>query len=459
MTDAAVDVLVIGAGACGLAAAIAAHDAGAEVALVEKYDRLQGNTTLSSGSIPGAGTRFQRAAGVADSAARFAADLRRTAGPHEAEDVARRLAEVSGELVEWLVDRAGVPLGLIGTYRHVGHSVHRLHAPPGRRGADLLDGLWHGAQARGIPVALGNPARALLTEGAAVTGALTVNNRGEEARITARATILATNGFGANRALLAELCPETTGAAYGGAPGSEGEALVWGRALGAPLVNAGAFQGHAALADPHGRLVTWTVIEKGGFIVNAAGRRFGDESLGYSAFAALELQETGPFHAVFDGRIAALVAEGQGEFAELLADGVALEAPDAPALAARIGVPAETLAATLAEVEAARRGAPDRFGRREWGSASCAGPLQAIRVQPALFHTQGGLRVDTRARVLGTDGAPIPGLYAGGGAAAGISGSAGSAGYVSGNGLLSALGLGYIAGRHAAGQIGKHAEG
>jgi fumarate reductase flavoprotein subunit len=62
--------------------------------------------------------------------------------------------------------------------------------------------------------------------------------------------------------------------------------------------------------------------------------------------------------------------------------------------------------------------------------------------------------VDGDARVLRADATPVRGLYAGGGAACGISGRRGSLGYVSGNGLLSALGLGLIAGRAAAG----HAE-
>jgi fumarate reductase flavoprotein subunit len=71
-----------------------------------------------------------------------------------------------------------------------------------------------------------------------------------------------------------------------------------------------------------------------------------------------------------------------------------------------------------------------------------------VKVTGALFHTQGGLLVDGHARVL-RDGRPIPGLYAAGGAAAGISGH-GADGYLAGNGLLSALGLGYLAGRHLA---------
>ena len=75
--DWTLDVLVIGGGGCGLAAAIAAHDAGAEVAIVEKLDRPGGNTALSTGSVPGAGSRFQRAAGIQDSPEQMIADYER----------------------------------------------------------------------------------------------------------------------------------------------------------------------------------------------------------------------------------------------------------------------------------------------------------------------------------------------------------------------------------------------
>ena len=67
----------------------------------------------------------------------------------------------------------------------------------------------------------------------------------------------------------------------------------------------------------------------------------------------------------------------------------------------------------------------------------------------ALFHTQGGLQVDARARVLDRSGKPLPRLFAGGGAACGLSGSH-AAGYLSGNGLLSAITLGRTAGTEAA---------
>lgn len=456
--DTEIDVLVIGAGGCGLVAALAAAERGATVAVVEKAPRLQGNTALSSGSVPGAGSRFQRAAGIADSPARYAADLRRVAGPHDADALVDRLAGISAELVEWLVDSAGVAMTLVETYRHVGHSVPRLHAPPARRGADLVADLERALAARDIPLALGQEARALITRDGAVRGALTVDAEGREARIGAGAVILASNGFAAARDLVAAHCPQAARARYAGAPGSTGEALRWGTALGAATGNLGAYQAHAGLAEPSGALVTWTVVERGGFIVDGNGARFADETLGYSAFAAPALAAAPPLHMIYDARIADDVAAGQPEFAELAAAGGALAADDAAALAARIGVPAETFAATCrAAADAAEGGATDTFGRRQWGLGALRPALRATRIAPALFHTQGGLMVDGDARVLARDGTWIRGLYAGGGAAVGISGLSGGTGYVSGNGLLAALGLGYLAGRAAGRQAGAEA--
>jgi len=78
--------------------------------------------------------------------------------------------------------------------------------------------------------------------------------------------------------------------------------------------------------------------------------------------------------------------------------------------------------------------------------------MSAVRVTGALFHTQGGLAVDGRAAVLGAGGQALPNLFAAGGAACGVSGRAAS-GYLSGNGLLSAVALGHRAGQAAAGAL------
>lgn len=438
--DAPLDLLVLGAGACGLAAAIAAHDAGASVAIAEKRDRPGGNSALSTGSIPGAGTRYQRAAGIEDGPERLRADLSRTAGRHEAEHLTDLVAERSGDLCEWLIDRLGCRMELITAYRHVGHSVERLHAPASRRGQDLVDDLLACIEARGVPLALASPAERLIVEGGCVRGAVL---RGEPVR--ARAVLLATNGFAADPALVARNCPEIAGAPYLGAPGSTGEAVRWAGAVGAALGNMAAWQGYAAVAQRTGQILSWTTIEKGGVLVDARGCRLGNEGLGYSGFAPAVLAAKDPVWAIYDRRIHE-IALAEEEYAEMAAMGAVHWGETPAALAEAVGLPAAVLAETLS----GHGRTPDPFGRSELGLAPLEPPLAAVEVGPALFHTQGGLMVDARARVLRRDGAPVPGLFAGGGAAAGISGASGGGGYASGNGLVTALLLGRIAGETAA---------
>jgi fumarate reductase flavoprotein subunit len=121
--------------------------------------------------------------------------------------------------------------------------------------------------------------------------------------------------------------------------------------------------------------------------------------------------------------------------------------PGAVELAERVGVDPTGLVDTVARAAACARGeAEDEFGRQYW-EAPLEGDLAAIPVRPALFHTQGGLLVDEHARVLASDGAPIAGLYASGGAAVGMSGH-GASGYLAGNGLLPAFGLAFLAAEH-----------
>jgi fumarate reductase flavoprotein subunit len=445
-----VDVLVIGAGACGLVAAIAAHDAGADVAVIEKLDRPGGNSALSTGSVPAAGTRLQRAAGIADSPEAFIEDLMRTGGATDCPHLVRRLVETSAATVEWLIDCAGARLELVTAYKHVGHSVPRLHAPASRRGRDLVDDLLAAVERRGIPLALGNGATALVADASGGVIGADIDANGEKHRVIARKTVLAVNGFAGNRALVARFCPEIGGAQYFGARGSTGEAVLWGEGLGAALGNIGAYQGYAAVADPHGSLLSWTTIEKGGMLVNGAGKRFGDESAGYSGYTPNVMAQGGPCFAIFDQKIFD-VAALEEEFLELAGYGGVKKADTPAALVKLHGLDPAALASTIEAYNKAARGdAPDAFGRRDFALAPLAGALYVCRVVPGLFHTQGGLMVDGDGRVLRPNAAPIANLFAGGGAAAGVSGRTGASGYASGNGLLSAIGLGRLAGLAAA---------
>ncbi len=257
---------------------------------------------------------------------------------------------------------------------------------------------------------------------------------------------------------MARYIPEIATAPYHGHPGNTGDALLWGQALGAAARDLTAYQGHGSLAHPHGILVTWALMMEGGIQVNAEGRRFSNEHEGYSEQAARVLAQPGGIAwDVYDDRLHEM-GLGFPDYREAAAAGAVLAAGDAGTLAQRMGVPAQALEETLAQVNACVTGeAPDPFGRDFSAKPALSGGLRAIRVTGALFHTQGGLAVDGEARVLSQDGRPFPNLLAAGGAACGVSG-AHVEGYLSGNGLLTAIGLGAIAGGRAAilARCGRH---
>lgn len=449
MNEIDVDVVVVGAGGGGLAAALAAADAGASVVVFEKSDAPGGNTALSTGSIPAAGSKLQKAAGVKDSPERMVADLLRQSGPHENEAVLRQLADSSAELIDWLTENHNVALSLVTDYKHVGHSVHRLHAPESRRGTDLTDDLVAACQAANIDLITNSPVSGLLVENGCVRGVEISGERVETQQIRSHAVILASNGFGANPALIRTWLPEVLGTEYFGAHGSTGEGIEWGLDLGGHLANATAYQGYAAVAYPHGSILSWTTIEMGGIIIDSTGQRLGDESVGYSGFTTRIIKGQAPFYVLCDARIRDL-ARRESEYAELVDMGGVRSYASAAAVAEALNIPAHVLEQTLSDYQSAASGeTADPFQRRDFGIAPLQSPLTVSRVVPGIFHTQGGLAVDTEGRVLGAGDQPIQGLFAVGGVAAGVSGATGADGYSSGNGLLSAIGLGRIAGRAA----------
>ncbi len=445
----AIDLVVVGGGGGGLSAAIAAALSGARVVLLEKEERCGGNTARSIGSIPGAGSRFQEAAGVEDSPQRFVDDV--TAHTHgEVNAIGlERLAGQSADLVHWLTDVVELPLRLTEDYRHVGHGVTRLHNPPGREGRVIVDHLSAFAESKGVEIRTSSPAADVsLSE----EGTWLVSIEGGET-LSARSVILATDGFGANPEMMAEYCSRYVGLAYFGGPGNVGDGIRFGLAAGGVAESMTAVLGFAIMGVPEASpsswdtMVSWTVIENGGIVVDAAGRRFGDESVGYSAFVDAVVDAGQPLvYAIFDERILQSVSSWEERFRLLV------ERADSPVkridrATPPFGIDAAELDRTLAAYAAAASGdAQDEFGREDTGWAPFGDVLYAARAEASVLTTLGGLVVGQNAEVLDAAGSPIPGLYAVGGTAQTITGLAGAGGYISGSGLLAALGYGYLAG-------------
>jgi len=442
-----VPVLIIGAGACGLTAALAAHDAGAEVLVLERDTSPTGSTAMSSGMIPAAGTALQAARGVVDSAERMAADIQAKAHGQNDPAFVAAICTASGPTVDWLVAQHQVALGLVEGFLYLGHSRARMHAPASRSGADLIAGLLQAARAVDIDIVTDALVTTLYADAdGSVRGVEFQWPDGSQERAGCSALVLACSGFGGNADLVARYIPEIAGALYHGHSGNRGDALRWGEALGAATAQLGAYQGHGSVAAGHGILITWALMVEGGFQVNAKGERFSNEHLGYSEQAMQVLaQPGGVAWSIYDARLHAMAQDFE-DYRDAVAAGAIRQAESIEALAEACGLPAANLAATL---RATSGGQPDPWGRDFSAKPGLVAPFFAVKVVGALFHTQGGLRVDAQARVLRPDGAALPNLFAGGGAAAGISGE-GRDGYLSGNGLLSAVVLGAKAGRAAA---------
>jgi fumarate reductase flavoprotein subunit len=243
--------------------------------------------------------------------------------------------------------------------------------------------------------------------------------------------------------MVRELLPEMREATFAGHAGNDGSAIAWGKALSAQLADLGGYQGHGSWAVPQGALISWALMMEGGVQLNANGQRFHDETQGYSEASVKVLAQPGKLAwNVFDAPLLAL-ARSFPDFCEAEAAGALKTSADAAALAAVVGCDLDTLIATLASIDAGSVNADGRVFKR-----ALQAPYYAVKVTGALFHTQGGLAIEAQCRVLRDDGSPFPNLLAAGGAAGGVSGNA-VWGYLSGNGLLSALAGGFIAAQTA----------
>jgi len=325
--------------------------------------------------------------------------------------------------------------------------VHRMHALPQKTGASLMAVLQSAVEAAGIPVLTQALVDTLVIDAEdRVIGIDYARPDGNRETLACDALLLACNGFGGNAQMVRALLPEMAEATFGGHTGNDGSAILWGESLGARLRDLGGYQGHGSWVTPQGTLMSWAVMMEGGVQINCEGRRFHDETQGYSEAAVHVLAQPGGIAwNVFDAPLLVL-ARGFPDFCDAEAAGALRRCESVAALADCIGCEPTVLQGTL---DAMRGGTPP--DGRVFARALDA-PYFAVKVTGALFHTQGGLDTAPDMRVLRHDGTPFANLFAAGGAAGGVSGDA-VWGYLSGNGLLSAVAGGYIAARTAAALI------
>jgi fumarate reductase flavoprotein subunit len=433
-----VPVCIVGGGACGLTAAIALRKAGIDVLVLERDESGTGSSALSSGFIPAAETRLQKSLGIEDSHQLLIDDVMNKAHGQAPLYLLKAYVLAATHAIDEL-EKMGLPFEIVDGFLYPGHTVRRMHTMPEKTGATFMTRLAQVANDLGADF-LGQSMVCELWVNSEdrVLGVGYQRPDGAIEHLACHELLLACNGFGGNTEMVKELLPEMANAVFAGHQGNDGTAIQWGRQLGLQMGDLDAYQGHGSWVTPQGALMTWAFIMEGGVQVNALGQRFNDETGGYSEAAVHVLSQPGSVAwNIFDAPLLELLRSFP-DYRDAEAAGALRTAKDVAGLAAIVGCEEAALQATLNEV---RAGHTDSMGRTF--SRSLQAPYHAIKVTGALFHTQGGLEVDAHCRVMKTNGQVLTNLYAAGGAARGVSGR-GADGYLAGNGLLSAVGGGWL---------------
>ena len=441
------DVIVAGAGAAGLMGALAAAHAGASVLVLERDLDGPSNLLVSGGLFPSAGSRYQQAAGIEDSPALFATDIRAKGGAAVNEAIVDAAAARSTDVAPFIADVLGIPIHLMATITAPGHSVPRLHATPKESGRELHAMLHAAAATRpGLRVLDGAEARGLIVKDGRVTG-VEAHVAGEARTLRAPSTLLATGGFGGSRSLLGEFIPEMAEALHIGAGPNDGCAIAWARALDADVALMDGYQGQGHVNPPGKTRLGMALPPLGAIMLNCDGERFVREDVGPSALAAFVLRQPGGLALeLYDRRIHGAVTS-QGAYRDAFEAGKIMTAADVETLARMTTVPRERLEAALAALGRYARGeAADPLGRTKF--TALEPPYYASWVTGALAHTRAVSGSTIRRASCGATAHRSPGSTPRA-APAGLSGKGGE-GYLPGNGFGQCFPLGLIAGEQMA---------
>lgn len=532
-----IDVIILGTGAAGMAAAIAAHDAGATVALIEKWDRIGGTSAISGGVIWVADNPRMRAAGMADSRAEALAYFRSLDHGDLVDETLEAFIDKGPEALAFLEDAGALSVSVLPGYpdyytdrpgakpegsRALDHDLFDLTTlgewaakiyaieepkplmlretplggatampPPevlGQRmaarqcgfGQAMVARLLKACLARGIEPVLGVDTHRLVKDGARITGIEGTRDGAPFALSARRGVIITTGGFEWD-AELRQTFLRGPATAPASPPTGNGGGLKLAMSAGAKLGNMTSAWWAPTLVTPDAPwasgesraqiiLIERTVPHS--IMVNRSARRFCNEAANYSSLGGVFHQFDPrsydylnlPAYLIFDAQYAERYPLGTRQPGQPIPDWV-MRAETLDGLAEQIGLDAAALTETVARFNVhADEGHDPDFGRgtsaydhfygdrsRE-GTAVTLGaireaPFYAVEISSGLLGTNGGPRTDGQARILGHDGAPIPGLLGAGNAIACPTGGI----YAGAGGTLGpALTFGYIAGRTAA---------
>ncbi|CAK6493700.1 NADPH dehydrogenase [Pantoea sp. Nvir] len=438
------DVVVIGSGGAGLAAAIQAHDEGARVVIIEKMPTIGGNTIKASVGMNAAETRFQAMKGIKDSKELFYQETLKGGQHKNNPALLREFVDLAPEAIDWLADH-GIELNDITITG--GMSIDRTHRPADRSavGGYLISGLVKNINKRNIEVLLDTSVAEILTENGAVTGVKVVDEYYDSRILYAKSVIVATGGFSANREMVVKYRPELDGFVTTNHKGATGSGIAMLQKLGADTVDMGEIQIHPTVEQTTSYLISESIRGGGAILVSQAGKRFFNEMETRDKVSAqiIALPEKSAW-VVFDEQVRANNKAAD----EYIAKGFVISAPTVGELAVKLNMEHTTLEETLARYNQFVVDQKDEdFGRTTaLRHPLNQGPFYAIRIAPGVHHTMGGVTINTDTAVLDSNKQVIRGAWAAGEVVGGIHG----ANRIGGNAVADIIIFGILAGRNAA---------
>jgi fumarate reductase flavoprotein subunit len=438
------DVVVIGSGGAGLAAAIQAHDDGSSVLIVEKMPTIGGNTLKASAGMNAAETRFQRAKGIKDSKELFYHESLKGGKNKNNPELLRRFVMDAPQAIEWLADR-GIMLNDITTTG--GMSIDRTHRPRDGSavGGYLISGLVRNVTKREIDVMLDTSVEEILRADGEVCGVRLLTEDKEQVVIEAKNVIVATGGFSANSEMVVKYRPDLAGFVTTNHKGATGGGIALLERIGAGTVDMGEIQIHPTVEQTTSYLISESIRGGGAILVNQQGARFFNEMQTRDKVSAaiIALEEKYAW-IIFDEHVRAKNKAAD----EYIARGLVTSASSPRGLAEKAGFDSDTFLATLERYNGfVEKQHDEDFGRTTALRAPIkSGPFHAIRIAPGVHHTMGGVMINARTEVLDNANRPVPGAWAAGEVVGGIHGG----NRIGGNAVADIIIFGIQAGHHAA---------
>jgi len=504
------DVVVIGAGGAGIAAAMSAYQNGAKVIIIEKLSQIGGNTALSGGAFNSVNPDLQSQLAPMDDGTRAVIRSLTTKAPkdkYEAEwqqtvtkqyndfvsqkktglfdspewhmlqtynggdymgdpEMVKSLASNVPETRKWITengmkwsDNPDINERIFTVAGGLWQRANRVYGPLGSAFVAMGENFLTAHKDR-LTIYYETKATELIVQNGKVTGVKATGPKGEYTFNANKGVVIATGGFGANKEMRQKyndmgkppLWGDLSNAGTTNAPGATGDGIVMAEKIGANLVGMEYIQ-MLPLGDPRTGSLSGN-IEKAvedRFFVNKNGDRFVDEAGRRDDMTnALIAQPDSFMYIICDSQSYPNPDTSLNNFGEtinaLIAAGRAYGDNTVAGLAAKIGVPAANLQKAIDEFNAGVDAKTDRFGRALWRNKINKPPYYAGARVPTVHHTMGGIQINPKTQVLNKSGQVIPGLYAAGEVTGGIHGT----NRLGGNALADIHTHGRIAGASAA---------